>query len=198
MLPIDGFKANIHRVRELGGLYLALNSLTTKIINADDILRSQLVMAVSALDYYIHEVVRKGILDIFSGKRPVVAGIKSFQVSLVDAQSAIASGSHQWVDETIRLKHSYLSFQHPDKIADAIRLIYPDPIWPKIEHRLTIPVKTLKDTLRLIVDRRNKIAHEADMDPSFPGARWPISKPDVDRAIEFLDRLCEAIDAEVS
>jgi hypothetical protein len=51
--------------------------------------------------------------------------------------------------------------------------------------------------LQLIVDRRNKIAHEADADPSFPGARWPLSTADVEGATKFIEELCEAIHAVI-
>ena len=50
----------------------------------------------------------------------------------------------------------------------------------------------VKEQLRLIIDRRNKIAHEADTDPRYPGACWPISEPDVDNALGFIERVCEA------
>jgi len=46
------------------------------------------------------------------------------------------------------------------------------------------------------VDRRNKIAHEADVDPSAPGCRWPISPIIVEEALGFLDGVANAI-AEV-
>ncbi len=51
----------------------------------------------------------------------------------------------------------------------------------------------VRDTLNLIIDRRNKIAHEADMDPSYPNSRWPISENDVEKSVNFIEKLCEAI-----
>ena len=66
---IQNFKDNINRVKEIGGLYDALSGLTTSIIDASGLLRSQIVMTVSALDHYIHEVTRHGMLEIFDGKR---------------------------------------------------------------------------------------------------------------------------------
>ena len=47
---IQHFRANLSRVKEIGGLYDALSGLTTSIIDASDLLRSQIVMTVSALD----------------------------------------------------------------------------------------------------------------------------------------------------
>ena len=46
---------------------------------------------------------------------------------------------------------------------------------------------------RLVVDRRNKIAHEADVDPTYPHSRWPISQTDVDGTLSFLSETVEAI-----
>ncbi len=55
----------------------------------------------------------------------------------------------------------------------------------------------IKTRLKLIVDRRNKIAHEADLDPSFPGVRWPITSSDADSVTDYISELCEAIHAVV-
>ena len=55
------------------------------------------------------------------------------------------------------------------------------------------PAIDIKNELTLIIDRRNKIAHEADIDPSFPGERWPIAAADVEVVIDFILDVCEAI-----
>lgn len=189
------FTSNIDRVKAIGGLYDALAGLTTSIIDASDLLRSQIVMAVSALDHYIHEVTRHGILEIFDGiRRPTDAFFK-FQVSMGTLQQLTtqAGSSRILLENEIREKHSYLSFQHPDKIGDAIRLFYSSPLWPEVASSLSISVSDVKTKLKLIVERRNKIAHEADMDPSYPGARWPIDKHDVKTTIDFIQEVCESI-----
>ena len=51
---IQQLRENMDRVRAFGGLYEALGQLTTPIVDATDLLRMQSVMAVSALDHYIH------------------------------------------------------------------------------------------------------------------------------------------------
>ena len=43
------------------------------------------------------------------------------------------------------------------------------------------------------MDRRNQIAHEADLDPTNPGARWPISGQLVDDTVDFIEKLGNAI-----
>ncbi len=197
MQAINGFKANISQARELGKLHQALSAIVTPALNVDDLLRSQIVMSVSALDFFIHEVVRQGMLAIYEGTRPAVTGFAKFHVSLIEAQSSLLSSSSMWVDTAIRQNHSILSFQNPDKIADAIRLIYEPPLWPALETRLVMPAKDLKRQLKLIVDRRNKIAHEADADPSYPGVRWPISYQDAVTSTDFIEKIVEAIYDEI-
>ncbi|MEY3827430.1 MAG: hypothetical protein RLZZ148_2249, partial [Cyanobacteriota bacterium] len=53
---LDQFYISIQRVRDLIALYHSLTAQTTSAVDLSDILRSALVLAVSALDYYIHEV----------------------------------------------------------------------------------------------------------------------------------------------
>ncbi|MDH5729601.1 MAG: HEPN domain-containing protein [Gammaproteobacteria bacterium] len=198
MRAIDSFRLNISRARELGELYKALSAITTTALSIDDLLRSQIVMSVSAVDHYIHEVVRQGMIAIYEGSRPAVPGFSKFQVSLSEAKNSIPTMTSDWVDSAIRQSHSFLSFQHPDKLADAIRLVHADPLWPALEIRMSLPARDIKEQLKLIVDRRNKIAHEADIDPSYPGTRWPIAYSDSVSTTDFLVCLVESIEAEVA
>lgn len=56
------------------------------------------------------------------------------------------------------------------------------------------PAREVKQQLNSIVDRRNKIAHEADINPTFNiGDRWSIDEKLVDDAVNFLERLVESI-----
>ena len=197
MKAIDSFRLNIARARELGQLYNSITAITTSVLNINDLLRAQIVMAVSALDHFVHEVVRAEMVAIYEKTRPLVPGFSKFSVSLAEAMASIPGPSSLWVDSVIRETHSYLSFQHPDKIADAIRLIYEPPLWQSVENRLGIPAKDIKEQLKLIVERRNKIAHEADIDPSFPGTRWPISYRDASSVTDFIEQLVEAINSEI-
>lgn len=67
---IDQFNISITRVRDLIAIYQSLQAQSTNVLDLSDILRAALVLAVSALDFYIHEVVRIGMLEIHRGVRP--------------------------------------------------------------------------------------------------------------------------------
>lgn len=189
---IGTFRECIERVRHLGGLHSALNKLTTNAIETTDILRAQIVMAVSAFDYYIHETVVIGMLEQFKDQRSKTSSFSNFKIPaelLFNSESKTINR----LEAEIRDRHSFLSFQQPDKVADAIRIISDIKLWQEIGKTINKNDKEIKDQLKLIIDRRNKIAHEADVDPSYPGARWPITEHDIEYAINLLSSIAESI-----
>lgn len=194
MAAHDGFRQNIGRVRDLGGLYASLASTTTIALDLSDLLRAQVVLLVSAFDTLIHELVRKGILEAAAGSRPVSSALQRFTVSYAGHQQSLTPGNGlAWLDAEVRQRHSYLSFQQPDKVADGIRLVKDGALWETVGAAMGRAAADVKSELSLIVDRRNKIAHEADADPTLPGTRWPISQADVDKAVNFIEAVGSAI-----
>ena len=196
---IRQLRENIERVRAIGGLYEALGQLTTPLVDASDLLRTQVAMAVSALDHYVHEVTRIGMLEVYDGTRPRTNAFIRFQVTMDAAMAGIAgSRGNGWLDAEIRERHAHLAFQHPDRIADAVRLFYALDLWTSVAFRLNLRPQEVRTQLRLIVDRRNRIVHEADLDPSYPGSRWPISYFDARGCVDFVEAVCEAIHSVVT
>ena len=193
---LQQFRENIRRVQAIGGLYDVLSQQTTSALDLTDLLRSQIVMVVSALDHYVHEITRVGMLEVYGGKRPQTPAFLRFQVTMEATLQGIAAGqgSEGWLDEEIRKKHGYLAFQHPDRIADAIRLFSSCTFWISVASELHLEVEDVKTELQLIVNRRNQIAHEADLDSRVPGGnRFAISPSDTQRIIDFIQDIGEAI-----
>lgn len=191
---ISESRISLARARALGGLYKALLSLTTSAIDASDLLRAQIVLGVSALDYYVHELTLMGMLEVYNGTRAPTSAFLRFRVSMDSVLGNSTSiGASAWFENEVRERHGYASFQEPDRIADAIRHFSDVKLWQEVSGKLSLTDAEVKEQLRLIVNRRNKIAHEADTDPSYPGARWPISETDVENALGFIERMCEAM-----
>jgi hypothetical protein len=238
------FRISVTRVRDLISLYNSLQAQATSILDLSDILRAALVMTVSALDYYVHEVVTLGMLEIHRGDRAEPApknnnsqsAFARFQVSLGGARqermiavdianwleqdiqtnqgASFLRQSHtissllpfissslrnrlnnaSWLEDEIRERLGYQSFQNPEKIADAIRLISDQKLWDEVAGKIGITAKEVKQQLSAIVDRRNKIAHEADIDPTFNiGSRWNINAVLVNDAVDFIEKVVESI-----
>ncbi len=191
---IDQFRVNIARVRNLGVIHNTLNVQTTAAIDLSDILRSEMVMAVSALDFYIHEIARLGMLEIYHETRPETSAFLRFQISLESVRQAVSNPMNDdWLEHEIRERHSWRSFQQADHIADAIRLISDISLWEQVSNHLGMPAQDAKEQVNLIADRRNKIVHEADMDPTPYDTRWTIDAALVDDAINFIEQIAEAI-----
>ncbi|PSB23299.1 hypothetical protein C7B61_11340 [filamentous cyanobacterium CCP1] len=241
---LDQFRTSIGRVRDLISIHNSFKAQATGALDLSDILRAALVLAVSALDYYVHEVVRLGMLEIHRGQRPepsfkptaTQSAFSRFQVSLGSARQdrnlavSIATwleseiqqshgydflqqshtlpgllpvlsniilsrlNSTSWLEDEIRERHSYLSFQQPDKVAEAIRLISDKSLWDEVAKLMGVSAKSVKQGLSSIIERRNKIAHEADIDPTLNlGDRWHIDESQVNDAIDFIEQLVESI-----
>ena len=191
---IEQFRENLSRVKYLHGLYISLQSTVTLAIDLSDILRAEIVMMVSALDHYVHELSRLGMLEALEGRRPATDSLLRFEVSVATLLGALGGTSGAVLLEAeVRQRHSFQSFQQPDRIADAVRLFSPVELWNSVAAEMNEEPQILKTRIRLLVERRNKIAHEADTDPSFPGARWPITVSMVEESAQFVTELCEAI-----
>ena len=67
---ITQYRYNSNSINELGKLFdLIIKEYPLLQEQAEDILRAQFVMIVSALDCYIHDVVKIGMLEIYLGRR---------------------------------------------------------------------------------------------------------------------------------
>jgi RiboL-PSP-HEPN len=241
---LDQFRISIGRVRDLIALHNSVKAQATDALDVSDMLRAALVLAVSALDYYVHEVVTLGMLEIHRGQRSepmpsantTQSAFSRFQVSLggarqerltaIDVASWLESEIQQaqgyeflqqstmvstllpiisssvlnrlnntsWLESEIRERLGYQSFQQADKIADAVRYISDKKLWDEVAVQMTKSPKDIKQQLNSIVDRRNKIAHEADIDPTFNiGSRWNIDELLVGDAVGFIEMLVESI-----
>jgi RiboL-PSP-HEPN len=241
---LNQFRISIARARDLIAIHNSVKAQSTPALDLSDLLRATLVLSVSALDYYIHEVVTLGMLEIHRGQRPEPnpppnssqSSFSRFQVSLGGARqerliaidiaswlendlgqnqgSSFLQQSHtvssllpaisnsilnrlnnaSWLEDEVREKLGYQSFQQPEKIADAIRLILDKKLWDEVTTKLGMPAKDIKQQLSAIVDRRNKIAHEADINPTFGiGSRWNIDENLVNDAVDFIERVVESI-----
>lgn len=195
---IEQFRANIERVRNLGALAQTLNIQTTAALDFSDILRAELVLAVSALDHFVHEMVRLGMIDTYRGNRQRTPHFERFQVSISSVSQAFSAPANvDWLEQEIRSRHGHRSFQRYDNIADAIRLISDTNLWTEVAHTLGMNSQDIRTRLDLISNRRNQIAHEADMDPSYPNRRWPIDAQMVDTSVDFIEQITEAMYAVV-
>jgi hypothetical protein len=87
------------------------------------------------------------------------------------------------------------TYQEPDKIEEGIKLISNVKLWENLAIELNIESEKIKKQLREIVKRRNKIAHESDIDPSYPNLHLknPINLEEIKETTNFIENLVKAI-----
>ena len=177
-------------------------------LNPEELLRAEWAMRVSALDLYVHELVAQNLLAIFEGSRPICPGYSKLQVSSDVLMTIHKAGaglvSSTTFDLEMRSRLGRITFQFPDDIADGIRMISPIELWNDIARyygatnaTLKADCQALRGTLTQIVNRRNKIVHEGDLQPGIPRAAWPISRVDVDHVTQTIIRIVTALEAIV-
>lgn len=168
---IENFNLTINNIEKKFELVEELrNNGQLEIMN--DVLRSQVVFAMSNLDYYMHEIVKYGILSIFRKERAATKSYEGFAVTLSCVERAISNiESIDWLEEWINLKHKSNTFMDPKKIKDAFSLITTIDIFKKVAEKMStdelkLTKSDLSNKMSDIYKRRNSISHQSDRDES--------------------------------
>lgn len=208
MTPKAYFDEVWHRADLFKTLHAFLTNNVAVVIQPEELLRAEWVMRVSALDLYIHEVVSQNLLKIFQGNRPVCPGYSKLQISSDTLMRIHANGpglvSDSTFDLEIRTRLSRVTYQLPDDIADGIRMVSSIELWNEIvaHHGAAPPaIKSesgiLRGALTQIVNRRNKIVHEGDLQPGVPRIPWAIERKDVDGVKTIIELIIDGVEAKV-
>lgn len=192
--PIEQFRRNIGYTKDLLSLGRAVDATTTEALETGDIQRAAIVMAVSALDHFVHEKARVGMQEILSGARQTTDAFERFPMTMRLALEAGENPTESWLDDAIRAQHGHRPFLKTDDIAGAMRLISGVQLWNEVASELKRDAGAVKAELKAVVDRRNKIAHEADLDPTSPARRWPISDVLAANAIDYIEQIVDAME----
>jgi len=192
---LSDFQQNVVSVRELASLHdYLLDHL--KPMAFDDLLRFEIVYSVSAFDKLVHDLIRIGMVSIFTGKRPPTAKYLAERISLSaygSMSTATVPPKEYYFEQEVISKLRTVTYQAPENIADGLSYIWDEKYkWQKISAAMAMTEDAVKTQLRLIVDRRNKIVHEADVD-IISGGKLTISKQDCEATLAFIEKCGEEI-----
>jgi hypothetical protein len=185
------FKRNIVSVRELASVYDFLTAHVKAPMTFDDLLRFQIVYSVSAFDKLIHDLIRIGMVAIFTGTRPPTSKYltEKISMSVFGAMSAATIPPKEYYfEQEVIAKHRIIAYQSPENIADGLSYIWDEKYkWQRVATAMAMSEDAVKTQLRLIIDRRNKIVHEADVDIA-TGVKFTISKSDCETTTSFIEK----------
>jgi len=184
--------------REISSLYDHLISSVGSVFCFDDILRIQVVNSVSAIDRFIHDLIRTGIMDMFIGNKAPTDKYLNEPITLkvhhelVDSMAMFNYTNVMVFEKYIIEKFKIFSFEDPDKISDGLSYIWNEKHkWQKIANFIALDERYVRTKLKLIVSRRNGIVHESDRD--YTGTKIPIDKVDCDEIVLFIENCGKAI-----
>lgn len=196
--PINQFRKNIESIKVLDAIYAYLNPKVTS-FDLSEILRAEFVLIVSAFDCYVHDVVREGMIEIFEGGKSSNEKYDDFSIPLKIVNQLLLTNSledrKQIIDIAIKDVTSKETYQAPAKIENALGLIAIKNIWNLIAKECPEygSAQYIRGTLSIIVNRRNKIAHEADIDRA-TGQKKAINSSDITDVLKFVENIAFAMD----
>lgn len=195
--PIEQFKMNLIEVLKLNDTYKYINKLLTDGIDINGLLRAQIVFIVSALDQYIHQVIVYEMKEIFIQNKQIPASFSKLLVG-ADVLNLIINGNPvdkiELIENDIRLKLGWKSFQNPEKINEGLKMVFEKEIWKTVSAMMSNNPTDVKQRLSLIVKRRDCIAHEADYDP-VNLSQYDIDESITNEAVNFIVTLVFMLDS---
>ena len=160
-----------------------------------NILRGQVSLLLSAVDFYIHEIIKIELVNIIKKERKETASLKNCMISVKTFLEYITSPTinNQIFEDEIIYRNSFKSFLEPDKMPEALSLITEKKVFKELFPKLgLLETKELKDKIKEIFKRRNSIVHQMDYDYSTE-TQQTITKEEVEDYIEFYNKFIQEL-----
>lgn len=156
---------------------------------SQNILRSQVAFLLSCVDYYFHEIIKYGILEIIRGERKKTSFLTKCLISVDSLIEYISNSSKEEVLENeIIYRNSYKTFLDPDKINESLKMIMTKDIFNELYISFgKQSKKELKEELLVIYKRRNSIVHQMDFNTETGNQNY-ISYDEVKKYIDIYKK----------
>jgi hypothetical protein len=166
-MTLSPHQAAVDVLDRANGLLLAANS-TTDPLAKDDIRRFALCQGVAALDTYLH----RAVADVPLEKLPTK--LKNLSIpfdDLVTLSEAVVANRGKAIRPKVRARNVLeretlkITFQSSRKVEEAMQMLGVAKAFSKISDTInpTQTAQDIKNRLDRIVNRRNKIVHEGDL-----------------------------------
>ena len=198
--PINSFKESVESIKNLHALHKHLCSLLPA-MDLSEILRAEIVLTVSAFDCFIHDIVRKGVMDIFNANRDKNSKYDNLCIPISTVKQMLQADNdldrNELLEISVKKILSKESYQSPSSIENALQLISIKKIWSSIKDEMHMSSEDITKKLGIIISRRNKIAHESDIKNHIDTTKNEIEREDVDDIIDFISTLVECINNQL-
>ncbi|MBQ5445229.1 MAG: hypothetical protein IIT48_00985 [Lachnospiraceae bacterium] len=167
-----------------------------------DILRSQVVFLDSALDFFMHEVTKYGMVQIFQGVWEKTERYNNFTIRLGEISDVLRNPEQEnWFLDIVNDSYAEDTFMSAEAVIGQLNLI--GVKWKSVANRAffeqgsTTPTnKKFKCKLNSLFRRRNQIAHQADCSHE-TAVKIDIKREDVENYIADIEKIVIAISEEI-
>lgn len=192
-MSLSIYEKNICTINNSISIYQYLQ-VQAKNLDTTILLRSQFVLIVSAFDTYVHSLIIDEVMTRFFSNNPEIEANIDIPLALAfQIKNVAQSEQREKLFIFLKNKLSKDSFQSPKSIEYAFSMIGINKLWSQIATQMNMSAEDIKDTLAVIVKRRNKIAHESDWN-NVTGTYEEIEIKDVVQCKNFIDKLVNALD----
>ncbi|KAF4410971.1 hypothetical protein [Streptomyces lycii] len=201
----QSFTTNLDYARKMINAGQSLHGLRPEALDVGDLYRAAWVQAVSAVDHWLHEELYRRVGEIAEdagAEKP--AALENFELPLAYIEQ-VRRGEAELADkvvEHVKAKWAYIPMHNPSKIVEAYKLV-PNgaDLWGRAAQqinewhrgRVSYNGRSLRAKFSEIVERRNKIAHYADLEDGDLGRRRPVTAADASDAVDWIERIALAI-----
>ncbi|MCX4724927.1 hypothetical protein [Streptomyces sp. NBC_01306] len=201
------FKTNLEYARNLITAGNSLRGLQPGALDINDLYRAAWVQGVSAIDHWLHEELFRRVAEISANSTggALPAQLRRFELPLSVIED-VRVGQQELADVVVahvRAKWAYAPLHNPKRITEAYRLITDEDLWASAatkinawhHHRTHYSAQSLKQQFSAIIQRRNLIAHYADLEDGHLKRRRPITDAEASDALNWIERIALAIAA---
>jgi hypothetical protein len=202
----DGLRRNLGYARSLAEAGLNLEKLGVTKFEVLDVYRAAWVQAVASLDHWVHQEIRDRMLQLAddpSLPRPTNFGEIQLSIGMLEDIQQGRRTLREAVDEYLTTSgHGRQSYQSPQVIVRGLKQVANvDGLWQRVAVVLgerdgssrKYSGREVESRLHGIVQRRHKIAHEYDEDPTRPGRKRDIDQGSTMHTINWIEQIAEAI-----
>ncbi len=201
MDPTTSAFQELHRnLQYAHGRYL--QALGVRAFDVTDLYRSAWVLAVAALDHWVHEEIYHRAVALAlrpAGPKPARFHKLEMPMALFDRVHYEAAPLDELFGQHLRSRLGFISYQNPDRIREGFALVSDITLWRRVaevmsgQARTAVTASEVRQRLEEIVWRRNRIAHEADRDPDNQPHRRRIGADETAAVIDHLEGVAAAV-----
>lgn len=172
-----------------------------KVTEGENIWRAQIVFLASALDFYMHELTKYGLCEIYDENWARTEKYDNLQVNMKVIEVALKSGEEvDWFLEYINGYYRKITMVSYDSVRDQLKLLGIDPVSVADEAfyqrgSTEKPKDKMKRRLNELFGRRNIIAHQTDREHGDAQVK-NITKEIVQSFINDIEKIVKAIDVK--